>query len=421
MRVRRMVIAALVGAMLQVATLVGLAAAADLAQIRKRLEAHEPTTIVCLGDSVTGVYYHTGGRRAYTDMVGLAIKTEFPEAKLTMVNAGISGHTTRNGLDRFDKDVLAKRPQLVTIMFGLNDMTRIPLADFQKNLREMIARARAIDAQVLLCTPNGVIDSSGRPVTRLIEYCDAIRAVGRDENVPVADCYAAYEELKARDARAWRLLLSDAIHPNMDGHKLLATTMTRAILEKTVSLERVGPPAEPLRHTRAKLAAGQKLKIVAMTPYDERLKTALAKVAPQANVEWVAWPAAGQSLAQIAEFGKQVRGLKPDLVWVAVPGAATMQAGDPSHDQAIGGYSAVLNAALSFGWQEWDVVGATPALWQPGADDAVRAPLDFCRRMILAQDLTLVDRADGDTMAPEELLETWLRRELGFESVKQPK
>jgi len=31
----------------------------------EKLKANQPVKIVCLGDSVTGVYYHTGGRRAY--------------------------------------------------------------------------------------------------------------------------------------------------------------------------------------------------------------------------------------------------------------------------------------------------------------------------------------------------------------------
>ena len=45
----------------------------------------------------------------------------------------------------------------------------------------------------------------------------------------MCDIYAAYETLRARDPLAWRLLLSDEIHPNMDGHKLNAETLGRAI------------------------------------------------------------------------------------------------------------------------------------------------------------------------------------------------
>ncbi len=37
---------------------------------RDALKEGKPVRVVCFGDSVTGVYYHTGSRRAYTDMLG---------------------------------------------------------------------------------------------------------------------------------------------------------------------------------------------------------------------------------------------------------------------------------------------------------------------------------------------------------------
>lgn len=58
------------------------------------------TTIVCLGDSVTGVYYHTGGHRAYPEMLELAFRQIQPDAPMRVINAGISGQTTTDGLAR---------------------------------------------------------------------------------------------------------------------------------------------------------------------------------------------------------------------------------------------------------------------------------------------------------------------------------
>lgn len=40
----------------------------------------DPVRIVCLGESVTGVYYRTGGRRAYPEMVQVALKRLYPNA-----------------------------------------------------------------------------------------------------------------------------------------------------------------------------------------------------------------------------------------------------------------------------------------------------------------------------------------------------
>lgn len=85
----------------------------------------EPVRVVCLGDSVTGVYYHTGGRRAYPEMLPIALKRLCPNAQIEVFNAGVSGNSTVDGMNRLDSDVLAHKPHLVTVMFGLNDMTGV--------------------------------------------------------------------------------------------------------------------------------------------------------------------------------------------------------------------------------------------------------------------------------------------------------
>ena len=157
-----------------------------------------PVTIVCLGDSVTGVYYHTGGRRAYPEMLEVAIRKAMPQAQVRVINAGISGHSTTEGLARLDRDVLQHKPDLVTISFGLNDMTRVPEEQFVDNLKSLVARCRDTKAQVVLCTPNAVISTAGRPVEKLIRYCDKIRELGRALNVPVCDQFAAGESLRRR-------------------------------------------------------------------------------------------------------------------------------------------------------------------------------------------------------------------------------
>src|SRR6516225_7432717 len=90
--------------------------AAPLAKVAALLESgKEPVKIVCIGDSITGVYYHTGGRRAYPEMLQIALKRAYPKAKVQVINAGISGNILPLGLARLERDVLSHKPQLVTI------------------------------------------------------------------------------------------------------------------------------------------------------------------------------------------------------------------------------------------------------------------------------------------------------------------
>ena len=66
-------------------------------------------------------------------MLGIALKQIHPKADVTMINAGISGHTTVNALARIDRDVISHQPDVVTVMFGLNDVGKnVSIEDYQQ-------------------------------------------------------------------------------------------------------------------------------------------------------------------------------------------------------------------------------------------------------------------------------------------------
>lgn len=372
----------------------------------------EEIKIVCLGDSVTGVYYHTGGQRAYSEMLAIALQQLYPQQPITVVNAGISGNTTQNGLDRLDRDVLGKRPNLVTICFGLNDVARIPVARFRDNLVELVRRCRSAGSGVLLCTPNAVIETTARPIARLEEYCETIRSVGSELKVPVCDFYAAGEAARKRNPFAWRLTMSDEIHPNMAGHKHLAEQLCQYIFGRQVSLDDVDPPTPALAKTWNLLRAGKPVRVLAMPPYDKLITDALRSRFPQAAVEVTSWDVAGKTLPQIEEAAKsKVRSMKPDLVLLAVPREATTV----DDEQFVRSFAWVMNWSLSFGLQEWDCLVVHPSVASP---QTTHPRDDLVRRLVRAQHLHLVDRKRGDSSPAAELFSDWLRGDWkGTESV----
>jgi len=389
--------------------LVGLAvtsfACTTLAENKPLLDfGVSPVKIVCLGDSVTGVYYHTGGRRAYPEMLELAIQQAQPHAKVQVFNAGISGQTTTEGLARLDRDVLKHKPNLVTISFGLNDVTRLSEDEFEQNLKAIIEKCRSANAQVVLCTPNAVMNTDARPISKLTRYCDRIRAIGQSLNVPVCDQFAAGERLQTQDSFAWRLTMSDEIHPNMDGHKRMAEELYRTITAKEVSLAKVGPPRDFLRKTKELLNHGKPVKVLAMPPYHALIVPALKQLHSAATVEVTAWPTDGESLAEIEQVAsKTVRAMKPDLVILAVPANVGSQATD---EEFIRSYSWIMNWSLSFGDQEWDCVVVHPSVSTP---DTTEARADLIRRLVHAQDLSLIDRPGMDNSTTEALFSQSLK------------
>lgn len=390
-----------------------LAAGAEDATAPKTTEllttGKEPVRVVCLGDSVTGVYYHTGGRRAYPEMLEVALKRLYPGAPVSVINAGISGNTTIDGLKRLESDVLAHKPNLVTVMFGLNDMTRVPMEDYEANLATIIQKCRDSGAEVLLCTPNSVTDTPGRPIPKLLEYMAGMKRVGERTSTGVADCYAACEAFHAKDPFGWVMMMSDEIHPSMTGHKLVAVTIAQAATGKVVSLDDEGPLQPAIPKTLALLKEGKPVKIHAMPPYDRIVAESIKALVPQAQLEITPWNIEGQTLAQIEEGSKAVRGLKPDFVVVAVP----VSAASDSKEQFVRSYKWVLNYALSFGHQEWDCIAIPPSVTDANLPDESQERDRLARDIIWAQDLGMVDRATGDSRPAAEIFKEWLRKQMG--------
>ncbi|MEI8021499.1 MAG: alpha/beta fold hydrolase [Schlesneria sp.] len=363
-----------------------------------------PKTIVCLGDSVTGVYYHTGGQRAYPELLELGLRQLFPNAGVKVINAGISGQTTVEGLARLERDILGKKPDLVTISFGLNDVTLVAPEKFRENLETLVNRCRARNCQVVLCTPNAVIDTPSRPIQKLVSYCEIIRSVGRDLSVPVCDQYRAGERLRSRAPRTWRLTMSDEIHPNLDGHKRMAEELCLTIAGKSLSLDGIEPPRPVLAHVKALLQKQHTVKVLAMSPYHSMVEVALKSLNPNVIVEVTPWSVQGKSIVALENEAKaMVRTLKPDLVVIAVPGDVAAE----TDEQFVHSYSWVMNWSLSFGHQEWDCVVADPSV---AGSNKISKHDELCRRLVRAQGLELISRPSEDTRAPWELLKDWFAR-----------
>ena len=381
-----------------------------LVNVRAALESgQQPVKIVCLGDSITGIYYHTGGRRAWPEMLGIALKQIYPHSNAVIVNSGLSGDTTIGALARLGRDVLVHQPDVVVVMFGMNDMVDQPLDQFRENLLKIVQLSQASGAAVVVSTHNSIMDADttgDRTNRKLAEFADVIRHVGRSEQVPVANCYAAYESIRARDEGTWLMLLSDPFHPNMNGHKRIAEQVAAAITGKSTSLEDVGPPAPSIPKTLRLLQAGKPVTVLAMPPYDRWIDKALRAAFPTAEIKATPWPIEGKTAAEL--MVTTAREANADLVVVAVPLEIT-----PRDELSCWQfYSRLLNNALSFNRQEWDVIVIPPSLTQAQLSAEDRRRDGVVRRVIAAQDLGSIDRMPNDTAEEVDLLTKWVKEQI---------
>jgi len=388
------------------AGIMGAAAHAQPARTLELLEAAErPVRVVCLGDSVTGAYYHTGSKRAYCDMLGIALERLYPGAEVTVVNAGISGNTSAQGLARLDTDVLAHEPDLVTIMFGLNDMRRTELADYRANVEALVERCLAADAEVVLCPPTWASNLDAMPLDLQDQYVAAVEEVAAAHGIVVADCYRAFRDLQQADPEAYDLTMSDAIHPNMNGHKLIAEVIARAISGREVALADVPPPPVQMQQSFARMADGQPVRVIATPPFDGLVEEALqAACGADVAVEVTTWPVAA-TVGEMEQWAKtDVRAAAPDLVVVAVPADATAA----DRGAYVAAYEWTLNWSLAFGPGTWDCIPVLPSVAAPDLTSEQQANAEIARALIAGKDLRAVDRAPDDGASAAELLAAFI-------------
>jgi hypothetical protein len=253
-----------------------------------------------------------------------------------------------------------RRPHLVVVKFGMNDVARGPVEPFKTNTALIVKRCRDSGAAVVLCTPNSVFENTARPNAKLARFSQAVRAVARDLDVPLVDLFAQWLKLREQDNIAWSLMMSDAIHPNMNGHRRIAESVASRISGKPIaelSLADVQPPQDALRHTLRRLNQQQPVHIIATKPYDRDFPLALRQHFPKAELKVTPWSTKNLSVDAYAEWAKRIRSLKPDLVVVAVPAVSRSN----GLDAYIRNYEWVLNHSFAFSGRPWDVLPILPS------------------------------------------------------------
>jgi acyl-CoA thioesterase-1 len=113
-------------------------AAKELPDVRER--------VMIYGDSLSAAY----GIKPADGWVALMEAKLRPQG-ITVVNASISGETSRGGLGRIKTDLTRLSPTIVVLALGANDGLRgLPNAETRKNLQGIIEAARTASARVVL-------------------------------------------------------------------------------------------------------------------------------------------------------------------------------------------------------------------------------------------------------------------------------
>jgi len=208
--------------------------------------------IVFLGDSIT---QGGGGPKGYITLVKNTLTAECKDLGIEVFNAGISGNKVPNLQGRLDRDVLARKPTIVFIYIGINDVWHwrkqangemkggTPKDEFESGLKDLIARIKAAKARVVLCTPSVIgekPDGSNERDAMLEEYSEISRKVAAETAVQLNDlrkAFLAYEKEHNTEKKPRGVLTGDGVHLNAAGNKFVAAQMLGALGIKAEPVE----------------------------------------------------------------------------------------------------------------------------------------------------------------------------------------
>ncbi|MBR6523857.1 MAG: SGNH/GDSL hydrolase family protein [Clostridia bacterium] len=196
--------------------------------------------IVFAGDSVTdmgsgqpvgeGLFDNVG--RGYVRVLESMFAAYYPEVFLRVTNSGTSGHTSRDLLARFDRDVTDLNPDWVSICIGINDVWRqfdspaitdshVLPDEYEENVETMILKVKDNVKGIFILSPY-IMEPNREDMMRkrMDEYVEICRRLADKHGCIFVDFQKMYEDYcKIRHSGyvAW-----DRIHPNQVGATLMA-------------------------------------------------------------------------------------------------------------------------------------------------------------------------------------------------------
>lgn len=217
--------------------------------------------IAFLGDSVTqGVFevYQKDNKmqvvfdsgESYSEKVKGILALLYPQAPVSVVNAGVNGSSAPEGYKRLKRDVLAFQPDLLVVCFGLNDSNAEVegIVTYKNALRNIFKTAREAGIETIFMTPNMMNTHSGKvsqgdilePLAELFAkrqtegvfdaYIEAAREVCKEEKVPLCDCYAIWKKMYECGVDTTNLLSNGLNHPIREMHNLFAWELVRTMI-----------------------------------------------------------------------------------------------------------------------------------------------------------------------------------------------
>ena len=204
-----------------------------LNDLKKEMQIEWPNNrtinLVFHGHSVPSGYFKTpqvNTISAYPNLLLKKIKTIYPYAVINVIVTAIGGENSVQGAERFERDVLIHKPDVLLIDYALNDRG----SSLEKSYlawNQMIKQAKEQNIKVILLTPSPDqrVDYNN-PDNELKNHSDQIIRLANENQVGLVDSYKAFEFLYTNKKKL-KKYMSQVNHPNEKGHELIANEIIK--------------------------------------------------------------------------------------------------------------------------------------------------------------------------------------------------
>ena len=197
--------------------------------------------IIFFGDSITELAVKPGG--FIVKMDSMLQKNKLNDS-YELIGSGISSNKIYDLYLRMEDDVVAKKPDVVVIFIGVNDVwhkrllgTGTDADKFEKFYDAILKRLADKNIKVVVCTPAAIgekTDFTNELEGDLNKYCNIIRGIAAKNKLELIDLRKIFEEYNLKnnlENKDRGILTRDGVHFNEKGNQVVAEEMWKVILK----------------------------------------------------------------------------------------------------------------------------------------------------------------------------------------------
>ena len=170
-------------------------------------------------------------------------KSFFFKSNTSFINKGISGQTTSEILNRFQNDVINKKPNTVIILAGINDIAEnngpIKIENIAKNIFKMVELAKKEKINTIICSvlpANKILwNKSIRPSFKIIKLNMILKQFCKNNKIEYVDYYSEMVDWKGGLKTPLYTSKWDLVHPNEKGYEKMEEILQISLKKRALN------------------------------------------------------------------------------------------------------------------------------------------------------------------------------------------